>query len=77
VELDGRRLRDWPFRDLKRRHALWLIAHLFTVQGRATTGAQNILRTLSAMAEDALTDEVADVNFVRGVKVRSNDPSAR
>jgi integrase len=77
VELEDRRLRDWPFRALKRRHALELVAHMLTVQGRATTGAQNILRTLSAMAEDAITDEAADVNFVRGVKVRASDPRAR
>jgi integrase len=77
VEVDGRRLRDWPFRDLKRRHALALVAHMLGDQGRATSGAQNILRTLSAMAEDAITDEVADVNFVRGVRVRANDPRAR
>jgi integrase len=77
VDIEGRRLGDWPFRELKRRHALELVAHMLTVQGRATTGAQNILRTLSAMAEDAITDEVADVNFVRGVKVRASDPRAR
>ena len=46
---------------------------MLTVQG----GAQNILCTLSAMAEDAITDEVAEVNFVHGVKVRANDPRAR
>jgi hypothetical protein len=55
VELEGRRLRDWPVRDLKRRHALELVAHMLTVQGRAPSGAQNILRALSAMAEDAIT----------------------
>ena len=49
---------------------------LLTVQGRATSGAQNILRTLSALAEDAITDEVADVNPFRGVRVRANDPRA-
>jgi integrase len=76
VEVDGRQLRDWPFRELRRRHALELIDHMLTIQGRAVTGAQNVLRALSVMAEDAITDEIADVNFVRGVKVRSNDPRA-
>lgn len=28
------------------------------------------------MAEDAITDEVADVNPFRGVRVRANDPRA-
>jgi uncharacterized protein (DUF1778 family) len=46
-------------------------------QGRAHTGAQNILRSLSAMSEDAITDEVAEVNFVRGVRVRASDPRVR
>jgi integrase len=77
VEVDGRPLRDWPFRELRRRHALELVGHMLEVQGRATTGAQNILRTLSAMTEDAITDEVGDLNWVRGVKVRTNDPRAQ
>ena len=74
LELDGRRLRDWPFRELRRRHAHDLVDHLLRVQGRAHTGAQNILRALSAMAEDAITDEIAEVNWVRGVRVRASDP---
>jgi integrase len=77
VELEGRRFRDWPIRELRRRHAFELVAHMLTEQGRAPTGAQNILRTLSAMAEDAITDEVADVNAFKGVRVRGNDPRAR
>lgn len=74
VELEGRRLRDWPFRELRRRHAVDLVDVLLQEQGRAHTGAQNVLRTLSAMAEDAITDEAAEVNFARGVRVRANDP---
>ena len=61
VEVEGRRRCDWPFRDVKRRHALALVAHMLSDRGGATSGAQNILRTLSAMAGDAITDEVADV----------------
>jgi integrase len=76
VEIEGLRLGDWPLHELRRRHAIELVAHLLTSQGRAPGGAQNILRTLSAMAEDAITDEVADVNWVRGVRVRSSDPRA-
>ena len=77
VPISGRRLREWRFRELRRRHGHELVAHMLTVQGRANTGAQNILRTLSAMAEDAITDEVAEVNFARGVKVRAADPRVR
>jgi hypothetical protein len=29
------------------------------------------------MCEDAITDEIADVNFVRGVRVRANHPRVR
>jgi integrase len=47
---------------------------MLTVQGRAASGAQGILRTLSAMTEDAITAEVAVVNPFRGVRVRGNDP---
>ena len=44
VELDGRRLRDWQFRELRRRHALALVAHMLTSRG-APPGA---LRTCCA-----------------------------
>jgi integrase len=77
AELEGMRLRDWPFRDLRRRHAVDLVDHMLRDQGRAHTGAQNILRSLSAMSEDAITDEIAEVNFVRGVRVRASDPRVR
>jgi hypothetical protein len=43
--------------ELRRRHALALVDHMLRVQGRATTGAVGILHALSAMAEDAITDE--------------------
>jgi integrase len=74
VKLDGVRLRDWPYGELKRRHAVALVDVMLREQGRAAAGAQNILRTLSAMTEDAITDEVADANPFKGVKVRANDP---
>jgi integrase len=75
VEVDGVPLRDWPFADLKRRHALDLVDHMLRTQGRARIGAINILRTLSSMAEDAITDGITDAaNPFRGVKIRVNDP---
>jgi integrase len=76
VPVDGRPLRDWPFASLRRRHALVLVEHMLRHQGRATTGATNILRTLSAMAEDAITDEMIWTNPFKGVRVRGNDPRA-
>jgi len=77
VEIEGVALRDWPMRELRRRHALALVDHMLTVQHRATTGAVGILRSLSAMAEDAITDEVAEVNPFKGVRIRANDPRAK
>jgi hypothetical protein len=77
VEVEGIAFRDWPMRDLRRRHALALVDHMLRVQGRATTGVVGILRSLSAMAEDAITDEVADLNPFKGVRVRASDPRAK
>jgi integrase len=77
VEVEGIPLKQWPMRELRRRHALALVDHMLRVQGRATTGVVGILRALSAMAEDAITDEVADLNPFKGVRVRANDPRAK
>lgn len=77
VEVEGIPLKQWPMRELRRRHALALVDHMLRVQGRATTGVVGILRSLSAMAEDAITDEVADLNPFKGVRVRANDPRAK
>ena len=76
AKVEGVRLRDWVYRDLRRRHALDLVDHMLRAQRRTTTGAVGILRSFSAMTEDAITDEIADVNAFRGVKVRANDPRA-
>ncbi len=75
VALEGRRLRDWPMHDLRRRHANELVDHMLRVQGRAVTGAVGILRTLSAMTEDAIEDEIVDINVWK-VRVRASDPRA-
>ena len=37
----------------------------------------NIVRALSAMAEDAITDEVCDLNPFRGIRIRAGDPRAK
>jgi integrase len=77
VEVEGIALKDWPLRELRRRHTLALVDHMLRVQGRATTGAVGILRSLSAMAEDAITDEVCDLNPFKGVRIRASDPRAQ
>lgn len=46
-------------------------------EGRAITGTVGMLRALSAMAEDAITDEVCDLNPFKGIRIRANDPRAR
>jgi integrase len=74
IELDGVPLREWTYADLRRRHALALIDVLLTDHGRSALGATHIIRALSVMTEDAITDEVAEVNPFKGVAVRANDP---
>lgn len=77
VEIEGIPLRDWPLAELRRRHTLALVDHMLRNEGRATTGAVGILRSLSAMAEDAITDEVCDLNPFKGIRIRANDPRAK
>jgi len=77
VEIEGIPLKDWPLHELRRRHTLALVDHMLRNEGRATTGAVGILRALSAMAEDAITDEVCDLNPFKGVRIRANDPRAK
>jgi integrase len=77
IEVEGIPLKEWPMRELRRRHALAVVDHMLRAQGRATTGVVGILRSLSAMAEDAITDEVCDLNPFKGVRIRASDPRAR
>ena len=77
MEIEGIPLKDWPLRELRRRHTLALVDHMLRTEGRATTGAVGILRALSAMAEDAITDEVCDLNPFKGIRIRANDPRAQ
>ncbi len=77
VEIEGRPLRDWQFDELRRRHVQALVDHMLCEQGRAVQGARGILSALSAMAEDAIGDEVAEDNAFKGLRLRRNDPRAR
>lgn len=74
VEIEGRKLRDWPFAELQRSHARELVDHMLRRQGRAAAGAGAILRVLSTMAEDAIDDRCATVNPFKGVRLRAGDP---
>ena len=77
VKVEGQPLRDWQYRKLRRRHALALVRHLLVTRGRSRQTTIGIIRSLSAMTEDAITDEVADLNAFKGVKIRKNDPRIR
>lgn len=77
IPVEGRPLADWPYRELKRRHMVTAFDHMLRVEGRAQKGAIGLRNTLSAMTEDAITDDVAEVNFAKGAQVRANDPRIR
>jgi integrase len=74
VEIEGRRLRDWPFAELQRSHARELVDHMLRHHERAAAGAGAIVRVLSVMAEDAIDDRCATVNPFKGVRLRAGDP---
>jgi integrase len=76
LELEGLPLGLWDMRDLRRRHADELVALMLVGQRRSPGGARNILRALSAMFEDAITDEFCEVNPWMGVRVRNDDRRA-
>jgi integrase len=77
VEIEGRRLGEWEFDELRRRQALSLLDHMLRVEGRAANGARGILSVFSAMAEDAIGDDVATQNAFLGIRLRRNDPRIR
>ncbi|HET7589934.1 MAG TPA: site-specific integrase [Solirubrobacterales bacterium] len=77
VVIEGVPLKDWPLLELRRRHTLALVDHMLRSEDRGTTGAVGIIRSLSAMTEDAITDEVCDLNPFKGVRIRANDPRAK
>ena len=76
VGIEGLPLREWDMRELRRRHANELVAHMLLTQGRSPGGARAILRALSALAEDAITDDLAETNPWMGVHVRDDDRRA-
>ena len=77
VEIEGRPLWGWEFDELRRRQALSLLDHMLRVEGRAARGARGILSVLSAMAEDAIGDDVATQNAFIGIRLRRNDPRVK
>lgn len=76
VEIEGRPLKAWPLRELRRRHVRDLVHTMLADQGRAPGGVRDILRVFHRLGEDAITDELADVNPWSGVTVRDDDRRA-
>lgn len=74
VEVKGRKLRDWPYAELRRRHIIDLVDDLLVRQGRAAEGARGVIRVLSAMTGDAMDEELTELNAFAGVKIRDDDP---
>jgi integrase len=77
VEIEGRPLAQWQFDELRRRQVLELVDHMLQVEGRAMGGVRGILSSLSAMAEDAIGDDVAESNAFKGIRLRRSDPRAQ
>jgi len=74
VEVEGRKLRDWPWTEVRRSHANALVDHLLRVDGRSVVGARNILSVLSAMTEDAIReDDLLAGNPFKGLRLRADD----
>jgi integrase len=48
-----------------------------TVDQDGLPSPRSIVRSLSAMVEDAITDEVCDLNPFKGVRIRASDPRAQ
>jgi integrase len=74
VETESRALRDWEIDELRRRQVLELVDHMLRAEGRAVGGTRGILASLSAMAEDAIGDDLSGSNPFKGVRLRSSDP---
>lgn len=77
IKIEGKRLKDWDLRELRRRHANELVSKMLKDQGRNPGGCRAILRALSAFAEDAITDELCELNPWKGIKVRDSDKRAK
>lgn len=73
LEIEGRRLEDWQIGDFHRKQALDLVNLMLTKQKRARKGALGVIRVLSAMSEDAITDELADHNGFTKIKIKADD----
>jgi integrase len=76
IEVEGVAFKDWPVADMRRKHILVLVDRLLR-RGRAASGVRGVVGVLSAMFEDAITDELTESNPARGVRLSANDPRVR
>lgn len=75
VPIEGVPLREWRLPDLRRRHVKKELVDVLLVEhGRAASGASAVISALSAMFENAMDDDLMDVNPARGVRISENDP---
>jgi integrase len=78
VKVDGALFGDWIMEEVRRPQARQLVRVLLVDQGRAASGAQGVLRALSAMWRDATDDDYIDVrNPFHGLTVRASDPRVK
>lgn len=73
LEIEGVRLEDWQIGEFRRKQALDLVNLLLTKQKRARKGALGVIRVLSAMSEDAITDELSTHNGFTKIKIKADD----
>jgi integrase len=78
VPIEGVPLREWRLPDLRRRHVKKELVDVLLVEhGRAASGASAVISALSAMFEDAVDDELMELNPAHGVRISGNDPRVR
>lgn len=77
VDVGGVLLGDVPVAELEPLHMHRLIDYMLVTEGRARTGALNVLSSFSAMLTDAVADRDAVRNPLWGVKIRQTDPRIR
>lgn len=75
----GAPMQDGPFGDLavdavRPRHLDDLVDHMLRVDGRAASGARQVIGVISTMFIDAIRDEKAEVNPAAYITIRDSDP---
>lgn len=77
VDVEGQPFAAWPLADLKRKHIARLVDVMLRDHGRAASGTRAVVSVLSSMFEDAITDDVMEMNPAVGVRISDRDPRVR